>query len=126
MKKYYGVIDELGRIAIPKQARIDIFGKSDCEGMNVGIIQNEDGSISIVPCGKLKNYYFTFGTSSQFPYHGGYLIVKAHNYDEVVEKYRAKYPDKNEGIINCAFIYTEEEWLEYAANSIDKPHEVIK
>lgn len=57
-----------------------------------------------------KKYYFTFGTAEQFPYQCGYLIVCADSKSEAVEKYRAKYPDIDEGIINCSFIYSQEEW----------------
>lgn len=57
-----------------------------------------------------KNFYFTFGSAEQFPYQYGYLIVCADSESEAVEKYRAKYPDIDKGIVNCSFIYSQEEW----------------
>lgn len=60
----------------------------------------------------LINYYFSFGTNECFPYQGGYVLVKAHSKQEAVEKYRKKYPDVEEGIINCAFIYNQFRWDE--------------
>lgn len=58
----------------------------------------------------LKNYYFTFGSHEMFPYKNTYLIVKADNRTVAIEKFREKYPDKNNNCVNCAFIYDEEEW----------------
>lgn len=58
----------------------------------------------------LDNFYFSFGTAEYFPYQGGYVLVKAHNKQEAVKKYRSEHPDIQEGIINCSFIYTQEEW----------------
>lgn len=80
-----------------------------------------------------KKYYFTFGSSEQFPYQYGYLIVCADSKSEAVGKYRAKYPDVNEGIVNCSFIYSQEEW-EHAMKDcpaqysmLNKPyHEIIR
>lgn len=57
------------------------------------------------------NYYFTFGTNEKFPYQNGYVKVRASNRSEAVEKFNAKYPpiDKS-GLVNCAFIYNQEEF----------------
>ena len=67
----------------------------------------------------LKNYYFTFGNNPQFPYHDKYLIVKAYNAYQATELFRACYPDRIEGIINCAFIYSEEEWQPSDKNPVE-------
>ena len=58
----------------------------------------------------MKKYYFTFGSWEQFPYQNGYLIVQADSRNDAIAKYRAKHPDINEGIVNCAFIYSEEQF----------------
>ncbi len=57
-----------------------------------------------------NRYYFSFGSAECYPYQGGHLIVKADTADKAIEKYRSKYPDKVEGLVNCAFVYTESEW----------------
>ena len=53
--------------------------------------------------------YFTFGTGGQ-PYVGGWVEVEAETIEQAVKLYRAVYPDKHEGIINCSSIYNEEEF----------------
>lgn len=58
------------------------------------------------------SYYFTFGSSSEFPYRNGYLIVKAYNKSDAVSIFRSYFPDRTEGVVNCAFIYNQEEWEE--------------
>ena len=41
-------------------------------------------------------FFFTFGTAKQFPYQGGYLIVRARNQAEAIQRFRRSYPDINE------------------------------
>lgn len=57
-------------------------------------------------------FFFTFGTAEQFPYQGGYLIVRARNQTEAVQIFRRSYPDINENTVNCAFIYNEWGWID--------------
>lgn len=54
----------------------------------------------------MQKFYFTFGTSEQFPFRGGWVEVVAPNYKTAVMVFRSKYPDVNEGIVNCSDIYT--------------------
>lgn len=72
----------------------------------------------------MANYYFSFGSSDRFPFQGGYLIVKANNKKEALEKYREKYPDRNPNCINCSFYYTEEQWNHIKVD-MGKCHEII-
>ena len=58
----------------------------------------------------MNKFYFTFGSNSQFPYQNTYLVVIADSEREAVQKFRAKYPDRHDGIVNCSFIYSEDEW----------------
>lgn len=55
-------------------------------------------------------FYFTFGSSEEFPYQGGYLVVKAFDMRDAFQKFRDRYPDKTPDTLNCAFYYSEEEW----------------
>ena len=63
---------------------------------------------------KPKNFYFTFGSSEEFPYtRGQYLIVKAQDIKEAAKKYKKKYPSRyNENILNCADYYSQKAWDE--------------
>lgn len=73
------------------------------------------------------NYYFTFGTAEYFPYKNGYLVVKASNIKEAVQKYREKHPDIERGIINCSFVYTEDEWNRTGMLEVyHEPFEIIE
>lgn len=72
----------------------------------------------------MKNFYFTFGSWKGFPYQHGYLIVKADDLSSAITKFRKKYPDKHKNTVNCAFYYTEEEWLTVKRKEIC--HEIIE
>ena len=58
----------------------------------------------------MNNYYFTFGCDPIFPFEGGWAKVKANTKEEAIEKFDSHYPRINKNIINCAFIYTEEQF----------------
>lgn len=60
----------------------------------------------------MKNYYFTFGTSPSFPYQNGWVLVQAPNRQAAIQIFSAYYPAKYELLVNCSFIYTEEEFKE--------------
>ncbi len=57
-----------------------------------------------------KKFYFTFGSDPGFPYQNTYVVVMANTEREAVEKFRAKFPDRHENVVNCAFWYSEEQW----------------
>lgn len=58
----------------------------------------------------MSKYYFTFGSNPQFPYQCTYLVVIAGNKKEAVRKFQQKYPNRHTNVINCSFVYSEEEW----------------
>lgn len=58
---------------------------------------------------KYNNYYFTFGSSPSFPYQNGWVMIQAPNKQAAIQIFNAYYPPKSE-CVNCAFIYTEEEF----------------
>jgi hypothetical protein len=75
---------------------------------------------------KSQSFYFTFGSSLEFPYQHGYVEVKGTTRSEAVAKFRSKYPDRSENTVNCAFIYTEEEWKELLKKyGMGECHDVI-
>lgn len=59
---------------------------------------------------KKNRYFFTFGSSDKFPFNNGYLIVKAENIRQAVSLFRAYFPDRTDGVINCSDYYTEADW----------------
>ena len=59
----------------------------------------------------MRKYYFTFGTDAAFPFGiNEFVLVKADSRSEAVSKFSAKYAPRRDGIANCAFIYTEDEF----------------
>ena len=53
-------------------------------------------------------FYYTFGTDPRFPFYRGWVEVIADNRDKADALFRAMWPDRTPGILNCAFVYTEE------------------
>ena len=58
----------------------------------------------------MNRYFYTFGSDPGFPYHEGWVEVRANTWEEAHEKFRARFPDRHEGILNCAFFYDEGAW----------------
>lgn len=76
----------------------------------------------------LNSYYYTFGSDPQFPYYRGWVEVRARSWSEAHEKFRAKFPDRNPGILNCAFFYDADQWARIDRSwwpSCERCHEVI-
>lgn len=64
-----------------------------------------------------EKFYFTFGSSTKFPYQNTYLIVVARNELNAREGFRMKYPDRdpNKPCLNYSGIYNEETWNKYVS-----------
>lgn len=60
----------------------------------------------------MNSYYYTFGCAPGFPYRDGWIVVKADSWEEAHRKFRARFPDRHENTLNCAFFYDEERWAE--------------
>ena len=59
----------------------------------------------------MNNYYYTFGTAKHFPFSKyDFVKVTAENALAADEMFRSIYPDNTPGIINCAFVYEENEF----------------
>lgn len=58
----------------------------------------------------LQSFYYTFGTAEQFPHKHGWVEVKAEDRTKADKLFRAHYPDKNPGVLNCAFVYNKDEF----------------
>lgn len=57
----------------------------------------------------MDSYYFTFGTDERYPYQGGYVEIIAASMKEAQAIFRANFPDRTPGILNCADYYTRAE-----------------
>lgn len=57
-----------------------------------------------------QKFYFTYGTSRLFPFRGGWTEVTAKDREEAVALFRIVHPDATPGIVNCSFIYPENEF----------------
>ena len=51
-------------------------------------------------------FYFTYG-SEGYPFYGGWTEIEAPDERTACAIFRAFHPDRVEGFINCAFVYTE-------------------
>lgn len=56
-------------------------------------------------------FYFTFGTSGDFPFKDGYLIIYATDLSAANQEFNRLYPnEKNPDLLNYSEVYSEEEW----------------
>lgn len=58
----------------------------------------------------MPNFYFTYGTEDQ-PYYGGWTQIVAPDRQVACGVFRGFHPDRTEGILNCAEVYSEEQFL---------------
>lgn len=61
--------------------------------------------------GSIKGFY-TFGSDDRFPFCGGWVEVEAPSMKEAHAIFRANYPDRQPGILNCSDYYTESQFKE--------------
>lgn len=59
---------------------------------------------------KTNRYFYTFGSSPEFPYHEGWVEVRATCWEEAHKKFRSRFPDLHTNTLNCAFFYDEASW----------------
>ena len=61
----------------------------------------------------MTNTYFTFGSDPDYPYErGDYVLIRAQDIYEAVKVFNAIHPKRpGSNCVNCAEIYTQEQWL---------------
>lgn len=78
----------------------------------------------------MKKWYFTFSLNDHFPYQGGWVIVEAETEHKARKIFNEKYPPFENGLLRCAFVYSEEEFMKTTmakeGNYDAWCHEVIK
>ena len=57
----------------------------------------------------MQNYYFTYGSEGN-PFKGGWTRVRADSLYTAVTAFQIYHPDRVPYILNCAHVYTEEEF----------------
>lgn len=70
-------------------------------------------------------FYFTYGTDPGYPFEGGYTLIFADNMKEAIKLFRKRHPDRHKDVVNCAFIYTGDEFEEAFKKTTIKCNEVI-
>ena len=60
----------------------------------------------------MNKFFYTFSSDPQFPYKNGWIEVHAETLEEEHEKFRSRFPDRHNGIDNCASFYREARWHE--------------
>ena len=66
----------------------------------------------------MPKFYFTYGREGQ-PFSGGWTEVEAPNDAAACSAFRAYHPDKEPGLLNCSFMYSEEQ---FAKTMMAGPH----
>lgn len=54
----------------------------------------------------MPRFFFTYGTDGQ-PFCGGWTEIEAPDMSTACAIFRAYHPDRREGLLNCADVYTE-------------------
>ena len=55
----------------------------------------------------MAKYFFTFGTDEEFPFYGGWVEIESGNEFMARRVFSAHYPNRDNGCLNCAFVYPE-------------------
>lgn len=58
----------------------------------------------------MPKFYFTYGIDGSQPFIGGWTEIEAPDARTASALFRAYHPSKTEGILNCAWAYTQEEF----------------
>ena len=71
----------------------------------------------------MAKYYYTYSSDGEQPFIGGWTEVEAVNHQAANKLFRIVHPDKTPGILNCAFVYTEEQFKQtgmYMCGNFDR------
>ena len=55
--------------------------------------------------------YFTFGSDERFPYgRDDYVVAEGRDMAECLAAFKLAFPNRTQGVLNCASYYTEKQW----------------
>ena len=77
-----------------------------------GITSEEYRKANSIEAEQPPTFYFSFGSSDSYPFRGGWVEVRTDDVKQAETLFRSHFPDKHPGVLNCAFVYTEQEWRE--------------
>ena len=60
----------------------------------------------------MNTFIFTYGSLASYPFQGGWTVVQAPDKNKAVAAFRVFHPDHVPGFINCADVYTLEQFQE--------------
>lgn len=67
---------------------------------------------------EVKSFFYTFGTSAQFPFQKGYVEVQAPDRTSADKMFCQYFPSVHSGILNCSSIYNESGFQTYKENAV--------
>jgi len=67
----------------------------------------------------IASFFYTFSTSSSFPFKKGYVEVLSNNQESADRLFRQYFPDNTPGILNCAGKYTETAFDRYKKDCLE-------
>lgn len=73
----------------------------------------------------MERFFFTYGSSEQFPFQHGWTEVVAPDYRAAVAVFRHFHPDITPGLVNCSDIYPEKHFDFELHSKYGSCHEVI-
>lgn len=68
-----------------------------------------DGELILKRAGYRK-FYYTYGSNKHFPFKSGWTEIVAPSMSRANAKFRDIHPDVNDGYLNCAFVYDQDEF----------------
>ena len=60
---------------------------------------------------RLQSFYYTYGSWEGYPFQGGWTVVRAQDRKTADRLFRRHHADRTPGVLNCAFVYTWEEFV---------------
>ncbi len=60
----------------------------------------------------LQSFYYVYGSWEGYPFKGGWSVVRAEDREKADALFRKHHPDRNPGTLNCAFVYTWDEFMQ--------------
>lgn len=60
----------------------------------------------------MPRWFFTFGSDPLYPFQGGWVEIEAPTLTQAIKVFQAYWPDRTPGLVNCAFMYSEEDFSE--------------
>ena len=60
----------------------------------------------------LQSFYYVYGSWERYPFKGGWSVVRAENRAKADSLFRRRHPDRTPGTLNCAFVYTWDEFMQ--------------